>query len=397
MNLETANRLISLRKRMGLSQEDLAYRLGVSRQAVSKWERGESSPDVDNAIMLGRIYGVSLDELFGVKQEYEIELDREPGEPGEEPYEEPAEEPTEEPFEEPRTQSGPFCGAGSFEGVTGLVIRAKAHVTIEGAEGNSAYVELSGPQKEIDECEVALEDGVLRIENEDAKRRFLFGMDGRVRLQVAVKLPRSARSVEAELRGGQFSISGVETQSVSAKTGGGDITAKSCRARSLAFRTGGGEIGIDSVQAGRAELRTGGGDIEARNAEIAESIILHTGGGEVEFSGSAGVIEAKTGGGDIEIDAKAGSVEAVSGGGDIELNCRGGADVTAKTGGGDIELSFTGCGGMSADLACGGGTASVVVNGEKLASGRRVNLTVGDGSARVEARSGGGDITAEMK
>ena len=61
MNLEIANRLVALRRERGLSQEDLAARLGVSRQAISKWERAESSPDTDNLIALARLYGISLD------------------------------------------------------------------------------------------------------------------------------------------------------------------------------------------------------------------------------------------------------------------------------------------------------------------------------------------------
>ena len=64
MNLEIANRLVALRRERGLSQEDLAARLGVSRQAISKWERAESSPDTDNLIALARLYGVSLDALL---------------------------------------------------------------------------------------------------------------------------------------------------------------------------------------------------------------------------------------------------------------------------------------------------------------------------------------------
>lgn len=64
MNLEIANRLVALRRERGLSQEDLAARLGVSRQAISKWERAESSPDTDNLIALARLYGISLDELL---------------------------------------------------------------------------------------------------------------------------------------------------------------------------------------------------------------------------------------------------------------------------------------------------------------------------------------------
>lgn len=64
MNIEIANRLVQLRKEHNLSQEELAAKLGLSRQAVSKWERAEASPDTDNLIMLSRVYGVSMDELL---------------------------------------------------------------------------------------------------------------------------------------------------------------------------------------------------------------------------------------------------------------------------------------------------------------------------------------------
>lgn len=64
MNLKIANRLVQLRKSHHLSQEALAQKLGVSRQAVSKWERAEASPDTDNLILLSRLYGVSLDTLL---------------------------------------------------------------------------------------------------------------------------------------------------------------------------------------------------------------------------------------------------------------------------------------------------------------------------------------------
>lgn len=70
MTLETANRLYELRKKHNLSQEELAEKLGVSRQAVSKWERSEASPDTDNLIALAKIYDLSLDELvYGEKEE----------------------------------------------------------------------------------------------------------------------------------------------------------------------------------------------------------------------------------------------------------------------------------------------------------------------------------------
>ncbi len=66
MNIETANRLLEYRKKAGLSQEELAEKIGVSRQAVSKWERSEASPDTDNLVELSKIYGVSLDEMLGL-------------------------------------------------------------------------------------------------------------------------------------------------------------------------------------------------------------------------------------------------------------------------------------------------------------------------------------------
>lgn len=69
MNIEVANRLVNLRKQMGLSQEQLAEKIGVSRQAVSKWERSEASPDTDNLILLARLYDISLDDLLRTDDE----------------------------------------------------------------------------------------------------------------------------------------------------------------------------------------------------------------------------------------------------------------------------------------------------------------------------------------
>ncbi len=62
-NQEIANRLAEIRREQGLSQEDLAERLGLSRQAISKWERGESQPDMGNLIALADVYGMTIDEM----------------------------------------------------------------------------------------------------------------------------------------------------------------------------------------------------------------------------------------------------------------------------------------------------------------------------------------------
>ena len=71
MTIEIADRLIKLRKKHGYSQEELADKLGLSRQAVSKWERAEASPDTDNLICLAKLYGVSLDELLSTDDDVE--------------------------------------------------------------------------------------------------------------------------------------------------------------------------------------------------------------------------------------------------------------------------------------------------------------------------------------
>lgn len=58
------NKILKLRKKKGLSQDALAELLGVSRQAISKWELGEAMPDISNVIQLSQFFHVSLDFLL---------------------------------------------------------------------------------------------------------------------------------------------------------------------------------------------------------------------------------------------------------------------------------------------------------------------------------------------
>jgi AbrB family looped-hinge helix DNA binding protein len=55
--------LLTLRKLHHYTQEDIAAKLGVSRQAVAKWETGETTPDILNCTALAQLYSVSLDDL----------------------------------------------------------------------------------------------------------------------------------------------------------------------------------------------------------------------------------------------------------------------------------------------------------------------------------------------
>lgn len=58
-----AEKILSLRTERGMSQDDLAEKLEVSRQSVSKWETAQSTPDLDKIIKLADLFGVSVDEL----------------------------------------------------------------------------------------------------------------------------------------------------------------------------------------------------------------------------------------------------------------------------------------------------------------------------------------------
>lgn len=62
--MNMGERITELRKSKGLSQEELAEQLGVSRQSVSKWETGASTPDTDKAVAMSRIFGVTADFLL---------------------------------------------------------------------------------------------------------------------------------------------------------------------------------------------------------------------------------------------------------------------------------------------------------------------------------------------
>ena len=62
--MELGNKLCELRKKAGLSQEELSEKLDVTRQTISNWENGKSLPDIVSIIRMSDLYDVSLDELL---------------------------------------------------------------------------------------------------------------------------------------------------------------------------------------------------------------------------------------------------------------------------------------------------------------------------------------------
>lgn len=71
--VQVGKKLTALRRSRGLSQEELADRLFVTRQCLSKWELGNSSPGVDTIIELCRIFDVSIDEILCLNSETDID------------------------------------------------------------------------------------------------------------------------------------------------------------------------------------------------------------------------------------------------------------------------------------------------------------------------------------
>ena len=76
--MEFQTRLYDLRKRAGLSQEELANLVGVTRQAVQKWEAGASRPDMDNLAALARYFDVTLDWLITGREAEPLRPDSQP-------------------------------------------------------------------------------------------------------------------------------------------------------------------------------------------------------------------------------------------------------------------------------------------------------------------------------
>lgn len=353
MTIEIANRLIELRKSKGLSQEELAEKLGISRQAVSKWERADSSPDIDNIIMLSRLYGISVDELLC--NEHATSMDE-----------------SELEFEKaPSFEDAPMGGS---DGITCIEVAARADLEITASDDSVCSVNIDGPEEEKEKIRVFTDGAVLHIimdEDEGFFRR-MFGFNKTA--SITVRAPGRMQSIDAQLKGGSLKSAGVSFESFEAKLGGGRAAIEDCTVGGLELETGGGSIILRNVSGRDCELLTGGGSIKAET---------------VDFSSR---LEAKTGGGSVVVSGRALEAEAVSGGGDVRLNLTAPERVEARTGGGGVLVELHEVESFSAKLTSGGGRAKIVRGGEVLASGRSVNIGTGDARTSVEARSGGGSV-----
>ena len=97
-----AEKLKSIRKKTGMSQEQLAEKLGVSRQAVTKWETDTGIPDIENIMAISALFDISIDELLSNKRGMK------------KPAEYPFESITEYDIDEPKHYDMKFGGAKQF-------------------------------------------------------------------------------------------------------------------------------------------------------------------------------------------------------------------------------------------------------------------------------------------
>ena len=135
-----AEKLKSIRKKAGLSQEQLAEKLGVSRQAVTKWETETGIPDIENMMAISALFDISIDELLsnerGMKKSNEYLF----------------ESVTEYDIDEPKRYDMKFGGAKQFvlSGYEGEKIRVRLVSNTLSTLQNDFKVKIDDIRKRID-------------------------------------------------------------------------------------------------------------------------------------------------------------------------------------------------------------------------------------------------------
>ncbi len=157
-----AEKLKSIRKQAGMSQEQLAEKLGVSRQAVTKWETDAGIPDIENIMAISALFDISLDEL----------LSNESG--AKKPTEYLFESVTEYDIDEPKRYDMKFGGAKHFllSGYEGEKIRVRLASNTLSTLQNDFKVKIDDIRKRID-VDVNRKNGVSEAAAKEAVSIFV--------------------------------------------------------------------------------------------------------------------------------------------------------------------------------------------------------------------------------
>lgn len=157
-----AEKLKSIRKQAGMSQEQLAEKLSVSRQAVTKWETDAGIPDIENIMAISALFDISIDEL----------LSNERG--GEKPTDYLYESITEYDIDEPKRYDMKFGGAKQFQlsGYEGEKIRVRLASNTFSTLQNDFKVKIDDIRKRID-VDVNRKNGVSETTAKEAVSIFV--------------------------------------------------------------------------------------------------------------------------------------------------------------------------------------------------------------------------------
>lgn len=355
-----ANRMQVLRKAKGLSQEELAGRLNISAQAVSKWENGQSYPDITTIPTVAAVLDVSVDELFGRKAEEEnytfpptcggLKLihshgnvacysDKEGLSLAEGPVVQFKDGSTAELFsrlvrnkgkgeirflqsgDRPEAEAGEKSAAYEFPFADSLDIElVNGQCDVVPSDDGMTRVDISGAAWFVRHHRVSETNGTLSIRFDSEPRDYPLSDSNRVRVALPCKTGRAARltlnanggiNVPFEFESGEITING----------SGGVHTGRltDCRANI----NGSGGIRFDCAETAALNIN-GSGGIDAGDVEELS----------VEINGSGGV-EVKS----------ASSLRAnINGSGDIELGRIGGGNVSFQVNGsGDLHIGRGEC------------------------------------------------------
>lgn len=236
-------------------------------------------------------------------------------------------------------------------------------------------------------------------------------------IKLTVKVPEGMPRIEAKTTSGDLRINRIRTGHLEVGTTSGDLQILSAVAdymkvnsssgdmdisegesKDARISTGSGDMDIDRAVFGRGTISTGSGDVTMDDTK-AQFLNIRTGSGDIDVNkGQSKIVECKAGSGDITLETGAEELDCAAGSGDISVNA--GEDtrkVAAVTGSGDISLELNGIHGMEVHVSTLGGDADVTFGGESRRELKNGTYTYGDGSCKVSAKSGSGDISVSAE
>lgn len=233
-------RISYLRRQNGLTQVQLAEQLGISAQAVSKWESGLSCPDIMTLLPLSKILGVSTDVLLGGEMPGEVQgVELEKKQPEEE-------------------------AIHSFDMSLGAV-------EVKIAEGDGFSVKSEGLQD--DQITAVVEGGVWKVRDQ-SKNKIISGVRNQFKgHQVLITIPPRYhfQNVKLKLGAGKMSVCGLDMEEGCVEVGAGAARIDSFSSSSTKINCGMGEVRIEAGNLrGKCQVSCGMGNVQIASDSLKE-------------------------------------------------------------------------------------------------------------------------------